>query len=137
MHTDTSGKEGLWGILLLRLEGTLLRTQGGVFDGGHDALLRVKAKVFSATRDRKGLLEVFNRLPQVENLVCKRFLSRDGNIGSVLSPYDIGLIEVVKLPKKEGSSLLMRYSILGITPRTSPHPRLSWGRCTVFAVVIG
>ena len=86
----------LWGILLLRLEGTHLRTQGGVFDGGHYALLRVKAKLLSATRDRKGLLEVFKRLPQAENLVCKRFLSRDGNLGSVLTPQ-ISLIEAVKL----------------------------------------
>ena len=97
MCTDTSGKEGLpetsrpglipamrsnhpektqrlipqdppWGILFLRLEGTHLSAQGGVFYSGHDALLRVKAKLFSATRDRKGLLEVFKRLPMRDDL---------------------------------------------------------------------
>ena len=85
MCTDTSGKEGLpetsrpglipamrsnhpeksqrlipqdslRGILFLRLDGTHLRTQRTVFYCGHDALLRVKAKLFSATQDRKGLL---------------------------------------------------------------------------------
>ncbi len=35
----------LWGILFLRLEGTHLHTQGGVFNGGHYELLRVKAKL--------------------------------------------------------------------------------------------
>ena len=78
MYTDTSGKEGLsetirpgliptirtdnpeipqwfvpqdpvWGILFLRLKGTHLDTLGGVFDGGHYALLRVKTKMFSVT----------------------------------------------------------------------------------------
>ena len=90
--TDTSGKEGLsetirpglipvmrpnnpqkthwfipqdplWGILFLRLEGTHLGTQYGVFYSGHDALLHVKTKLFIAVRDRKGLIEVFKRLP--------------------------------------------------------------------------
>ena len=90
----------LWGILFLRLEGTHLHTQGGVFDGGHYALVRVKAMLFSATRDRKGLLEVSKRMPQAENLVCKRFLSRDGNFGGVLYPQ-ISLMKAVK----KGSSL--------------------------------
>ena len=53
-------QDPLWGILFLRLEGTHLRTQRTIFYSGHDALLRVKAKLLSATRDRKGLLEVFN-----------------------------------------------------------------------------
>ena len=35
-------QDPLWGILFLRLEGTHLRTQGGVFDGGHYSLLCVK-----------------------------------------------------------------------------------------------
>ena len=39
----------LWGILFLRLEDTHFRAQGEVFDGGHYALLRVKAKLFIAT----------------------------------------------------------------------------------------
>ena len=105
MCTDTSGKEGLpetsrpglipamrpyhpekpqwwfvpqdplWGILFLRLEGTHLDTQSGVFDGGHYALLRVKAKLFSTTRDRKSLLEVFKRLPPCDDLLCDPVLS--------------------------------------------------------------
>ena len=63
-------------------------------------------------------------------------MNRDGNnIGIVLSPHDIRLMKTVKLWKKEGNSLLMmRNTILGITPRTSPHPILSWGRYTVLAV---
>ena len=94
--TDTSGKEGLsetrrpdlvpvmrlnhsqktnwfvpqtplWGILFLRLEGTHLWTQDGVFDGGHYALLCVKAKLFSATRDHKCLVEVCKRLSPYED----------------------------------------------------------------------
>ena len=78
MCTNTSGKEGLsensrpglipamrpdcpekpqwfvpqdplWGTFSLRLKGTHLDTHDGVFDGGHYALLRVKAKLFSET----------------------------------------------------------------------------------------
>ena len=64
-----------WGILFLRLKGSHLRTQYGVFYSGHDALLRVKAKLFRRTRDRKGLLEVFKRLPVLDDLVCKSILS--------------------------------------------------------------
>ena len=54
-------QDPLEGILLLRLEGTHLSMQRSVFYSGHNALLRVQAKLFSATRDRKGLLEVFSR----------------------------------------------------------------------------
>ena len=65
-------------------------------------------------------------------------LIRDGDsVGSVLSPR-VGLIEAVKLRKEEGSSLLLlRNTILGIAPRTSPRPRKSWGRRTVLTVVLG
>ena len=69
--------------------------------------LRVKASLFRETRDRKGLLEVFlrKRLPQADDLVCKRFLSRDGGncIGSILSPHDGSLVKALKLPTKEES----------------------------------
>jgi hypothetical protein len=41
----------------------------GVFYSGHNALLRAKAKLFNATRDRKGLLEVFERLPVPDYLL--------------------------------------------------------------------
>jgi hypothetical protein len=47
-------------------------------------------------------------------VVCQLLLGRDSgncNIGSVLSLHDIGLMEAVKLRKKEGSSLLLRYTI--------------------------
>ena len=117
--TDTSGKEGLsgtsrpgliptmrlnhpkktqrlipqdplWGILFLRLEGTHLSAQDGVFYRGHNALLRAKAKLFSATRDLKALLEVFKRLPVPDYLLGDPVLRQDGgNIGSVLSPHDV------------------------------------------------
>jgi hypothetical protein len=59
----------------LRLEGTHLHTQDGVFDGGHYVLLCVKEKLLSATRDRKCLLEVFKRLPLCDDPV----LSQDGD----------------------------------------------------------
>ena len=84
-------QDPLWGILFLRLEGTHLSTEDGVFYSGHDALLRAKAKLFSATRDCKGLPEVFKRLPVLGDLVCQLILGRDGgncSIGSVLSPHD-------------------------------------------------
>jgi hypothetical protein len=59
-----------------------------------------------------------------ENLVCKRFLSRDGNIGRDPSPQ-ISLMKAVKLRNNEGSSLLLlSNTIVGIAPRTSPRPRL-------------
>jgi hypothetical protein len=44
----------------------------------------------------------------VEDLVCQPILGRDGdNIGKVLSPHDVNLMKVVKLRKKEGTSLLL------------------------------
>ena len=131
MCTNTSGKEGLsetrrpdlimamrpdypdkpqwfvpqdplWGILFLRLKGTKFDTQGGVFDGGHYALLSVKVKLFITTRDRKCPLEVFKRLPPCDDLLSVPMLSWDGdNVGIVLSPQ-INLIETVKLWNKEG-----------------------------------
>ena len=99
MCTDTSGKEGLpetsrpglipamwpdhseesqWfapqdplcDIHCLRLKGTHLDTEGGVLDGGHYALFRVKATPFSAVRDRKCPLEVFKRKPPGDDLLC-------------------------------------------------------------------
>jgi len=59
--------------------------------------------------------------------VCQPILGRDGgNIGSVLSPHDVSLMEAVKLRKKERSSLLLlRNTVLRIAPRTSPCIRLS------------
>ena len=60
---------------------------------GHDALLSVKAKMFSPARDRKGLLEVFERLTVLECLMCHLLLGRDDgncNIGSVLSYWTHG-----------------------------------------------
>jgi hypothetical protein len=119
--------EGTHPRVFLRLEGTHLSTQYGVFYSGHDVLLRSKAKLYRATRDRKGLLEVFKRLPQADDLLRKPILSRDGgNIGSILSPHDVSLMKTVKLRNKEGSSLLLlRYSILQVAPRTSARTRLS------------
>jgi hypothetical protein len=68
--------------------------------------------------------------------VCKRFLSRDDNLGSVLSPQ-IRLIEAVELWKKEGRRLLLRYTTLGVTHRTRSLPRLSLGRLTVLPFILG
>ena len=72
-------QDPLWGILFLRLEDTHLGTQYGVFYSGHDTLLCVKAKMFNATRDRKGLFEVFKRMSQTDDLLSTPILSRDGN----------------------------------------------------------
>jgi len=102
-----------------------------------------KAELFSTTRDRKGLLEVFKRLPQADYLLGKPILSRDdsnsnigsvlspGNIGSVLlSPHDVSLMKAVKLWKKEGSSLLLlRYPVLRIAPRTISLHHLQFPAC--------
>ena len=86
------------------------------------------------------MLEVFERLPEPDDLLGDPVLSQGGgnrNVGSVLSPHDLRLMKSVKLREKEGSSLLLlRYTVLGIAPRTGPRPRLSWGRCTVLAVVL-
>ena len=106
----------------------------------HDVLMCVKAKLFNETRDRKGLLEVFKRLSQVDDLLSKTILSRDDvncNIGRVFSPHDVTLMKVVNLWKKEGNILLLlRYSVLRITTRTNPQTRLSWGRYTVLGIIV-
>ena len=68
------------------------------------------------------MLEVFERLPEPDDLLDDPVLSRDGgnrNVGGVLSPHDVSLINAVELRKKEGSSLLLlRNTVLGIAPRT-------------------
>ncbi len=123
---------------MLRLEGTHLDTEGGVLDGvlGYYTLLRVKANLFRAPRDRKYLLEVFKQLPPCDDLLRDPVLRDGDSVGSVLSPR-ISLIEAVEPRKKEESSLLLRCTILGIARRTSPRPRLSWGRRAVLAVILG
>ena len=91
-------QDPLWDILFLRLEGTHLGTQYRVFYSVHDVLLRVKAKIFIVTWDHKGLIEVFKRLSQTDDLLSESILRRDDcncNIGSVLSqtrckPHDGG-----------------------------------------------
>ena len=76
-------------------------------------LLRVKAKVFTETRDRKGLFEIFKRLTVEDDLLCKRFLNRD-----VDTSIGTKLMKSVKLRKKEVISLLLlRYTILGAPGR--------------------
>ena len=73
----------------------------------------------------KCLFKVFELLKVVEDLVCQPILGRDGdNIGKVLSPHDVNLMKVrmkvVKLRKKEGTSLLLlRNTVLRIVPRTT------------------
>ena len=81
-------QDPLWVILFLRLESPHLRTSRTVVYSGHDALLRVKTKLFSATRERKGQLEVCKRLTLSDDLLLHPVLSQDDdNIGSVLSPH--------------------------------------------------
>jgi hypothetical protein len=57
------------GILFLRLEVGHLCSKERVLSGGNDALLRVTTELLSATRDHKGLLEVFKRLSQTDDLL--------------------------------------------------------------------
>ena len=56
-------------------------------------------------RDRKGLLEVFKRLPLREDLLRDPVLGGDGdNIGVVFSPRVVGLMKPGKLRKKKSVS---------------------------------
>jgi hypothetical protein len=58
--------------------------------------------MFSATRDRKGLIEMFKGSLHTEDLVCQPILGRDAsdmNVGSVLSPHNGCLMETVELRK--------------------------------------
>ena len=68
-------KDVFWDILFLRLEGTHLHSQVGVFDGGYYTLLCVKTTLFHTTRDRKSLMEVLKRLPPCDDLLCDPVLS--------------------------------------------------------------
>ncbi len=88
---------------------------------------RSKVKLLDTTRDCKSLLEVFEGLPVLDDLVCKPTLRNGGdcNIRSVLSPHKECLIEAVKLWKKKRSSLvLLRSSVLGAASTTSPYTSL-------------
>jgi len=63
----------------------------------------VKAELLSTARDGDGFLEYLKSSPVLEDLCCQSLLGRDGGIvGSVLSPHEECLIEVVELRKKEG-----------------------------------
>jgi hypothetical protein len=90
--------------------------------------------------DCKRLLQVLKRLPVLDDLLCKHMLKGDGgdgNIGSVLSPHKEGLIEPVKLRKKERISLLLlRDSAVRATSTTSPYTRMRRGRSTALLPVI-
>jgi hypothetical protein len=90
-------------------------------------------------RDRKGLLEILTGLPHAEDLVCQPIVGRDGgNIGSVLSPHDVSLLEAVKLRKKEGRSLLLLcISVLLAATNTSSRARLRLGGCSILAIILG
>jgi hypothetical protein len=66
-------------------------------------------------------------------------VGRDGgNIGSVLSPHDVSLLEAVKLRKEEGSSLLLLcIAVLLAATNTSSRARLRLGGCSVLAIIVG
>ena len=72
-------------ILFLRLKGPHLSKQRTVFYSVHDALLRVKRKMLSATRVHKGLIKVSKRLPVKVNLVCQLVLGWDVEASSPLT----------------------------------------------------
>jgi hypothetical protein len=78
--------------------------------------------------------EVFISLTYPDDPFTKSILSGDGsawNFGSVLS-HDVGLMKTVKLWNEERSILLLlRNSVLRVSPMTSPRTSLSWGRWTV------
>jgi hypothetical protein len=77
----------------------------------------------------KGLLEIFKVLTHAKDLVCKSSLSWDGgNIGSVLSPHEVSLMEVVEHRKKKGTGLLMMYiTVLLPVKNTISRTRLRLG----------
>ena len=101
------------------------------------AELCTKTELVNTTRDHKRKFEVPEGLPVFKDLHGHPVLKGDGDsVGSVLSPR-VSLIEAVEPRKKEGSSLLLICTMLGIERRTSPHPRLCWGRRAVFAVILG
>jgi hypothetical protein len=85
-------------------------------------------KLFSTTRDRKGLLENFKGLPHADDLKGDPILCRDGsnsNVGSVLFPHNGSLMEAVELRNGEGSILLLlRDTVLGADSTTSPYMSL-------------
>ena len=71
-------------ILFLRLEGTHLHSQGGVFDG--DYYTPLKVTLFRASRDRKSLVEVLKRLPPCDDLLRDPVLSQMATALEASSP---------------------------------------------------
>jgi hypothetical protein len=88
-------------------------------------------------RDRKGLLEIFKGWSHAKDLVCQPILDRDGgNIGSVLSPHDVSLLEAFKLRKKKRTGLLLLcIAVLLAATNTSSRARLSLGGYSVLAIL--
>ena len=73
----------------------------------------------------------------VEYLKGDPLLQGDGGqVGSVLSPHMESLMKLVELRKKKRAGLLLlRYPVLRIAPRMSPHTRFDWERCTVLGIL--
>ena len=95
-------------------------------------------QLLRTARDRKGLLEVFKRLPPTEDLLRDPVLGGDGgNIGGVLSPRVVGFMKPGKLRKERVSLLLVCITVLLTTTDTSSHPRLRLGGHRVLAVIFG
>ena len=78
-------------------------------------------------------------LPHAEDLVCQPILGRDGgNIGSVLFPHDVSLLEAFKLRKKKSAGLLLLcIAVLLAASNTTSRTRLRLGRCSVLAMIVG
>jgi hypothetical protein len=78
-------------------------------------------------------------LPHAMDLVCKPILSRDdGNIGSVLCPHEVSLMEAVELRnKKRAGLLLLCIAVLLAASNTTSRTRLRLGRCSVLAMIVG
>jgi hypothetical protein len=106
------------------------------------ALLRTQAKLLNTARDRKGQLEIFNGLPHAEDLKGDPILCRDGsnsNVGSVLTPHNVSLMEAVELRNNECRVLLLlRGTVLGAESIIRPYMSLCLRRRTsLLTIVLG
>ena len=78
-------------------------------------------------------------MPPTEDLLGDPVLGWDvDNIGSVLSPHEVGFMKPGKLRKKKRASLLLLcITVLLTATDTSSRPRLRLGGRRVLAVIFG
>jgi hypothetical protein len=88
-------------------------------------MFRTEVTLCRTVRDLKGLFDILKGLSHVEDLVCQVILGwNHDNIGIVLSPYDVSLLEEVKLRKEGGSRSLLCTTVLLVVTNTSSRVRL-------------